>query len=104
MQQSTTASAEPERLLAAQPTLRVEDIVPACGGTEPISVINGRRWLYCFQPSSGKHCYLDVDNDLITWNRSFHPAFSPELEGTEEELQPLVRREKAAAEVELFYF
>jgi hypothetical protein len=58
----------------------MSDIVPACGGTEPISVINGRRWQYEFQPSTGRHGYLDVDNDLITWHRSFHPAHSPELE------------------------
>ena len=59
-------------------------IIPACGGTEPVSVINGRRWQYCYHPASGRHCYLDVDNDVVTWHRSFHPAFAPELEGCKE--------------------
>lgn len=56
------------------------DLVPACGGTEPVTIVNGRRWQYCFHPASGRHCYLDVDNDLVTWHRSFHPSFSPEYE------------------------
>lgn len=58
----------------------MSDILPACGGTEPVSVINGKRWQYVYEPSTGRHGYLDVDNDLITWNRSFHPATHPELE------------------------
>lgn len=62
----------------------MSDVVPACGGTEPISVINGRRWQYVYQPASGRHGYLDVDNDLITWHRSFHPAFAPQFEGLDE--------------------
>ncbi|RCW63981.1 hypothetical protein DET61_11622 [Marinobacter nauticus] len=62
----------------------MSDVVPACGGTEPISVIKGRRWQYVYQPSSGRHGYLDVDNDLITWHRSFHPAFAPQFEGQSE--------------------
>lgn len=40
--------------------------VPACGGTEvPFTARSGRRLLYCWQPSTGKHAYLDVATDLI---------------------------------------
>lgn len=40
--------------------------VPACNQTEvPITTRNGRRLLYCFQPSSGKHAYLDLATDII---------------------------------------
>jgi hypothetical protein len=39
---------------------------PACGGTEtPFITRNRRRLLYCWQPSTGKHAYLDLDTDLI---------------------------------------
>lgn len=97
----------------------MDDLVPACGGNEPVALINGRRWQYCYHPTSGKHCYLDVDNDLITWNRSFHPAYTPELEGTQEpeiptglvqvcvlpgESGPLIISETRPPMVESFYF
>jgi hypothetical protein len=40
--------------------------VPACGGTEtPFSTRSGRRLLYCWQPSTNKHAYLDMSTDLI---------------------------------------
>jgi hypothetical protein len=40
--------------------------VPACGGTEvPFFTRSGRKLLYCFQPSSGRHAYLDMGTDLI---------------------------------------
>ena len=39
---------------------------PANGGTEvPFFTRGGRRLLYCWQPSSGAHAYLDCDTDLI---------------------------------------
>jgi hypothetical protein len=39
---------------------------PACGGTEtPFVSRSGRRLLYCYQPSTGKHAYLDCDTDTI---------------------------------------
>jgi hypothetical protein len=42
------------------------DWVPACGGTEtPFTARNGRRLLYCWQPSTGRHAYLDVTTDLM---------------------------------------
>lgn len=39
---------------------------PACGGTEtPFWTRNRRYLLYVWQPSTGKHAYLDVQTDLI---------------------------------------
>jgi hypothetical protein len=39
---------------------------PACGGTEtPFLSRSGARLLYCFQPSSGNHAYLNLDTDMI---------------------------------------
>jgi len=40
--------------------------VPACGGTErPFTSRSGKRLLYCWQPSTGKHAYLDCGSDII---------------------------------------
>lgn len=55
-------------------------LVPACDGTETPFTVNGRRWLYCYDTDLKQHGYLDIDNDIVVWNRSFHPAFSPEFE------------------------
>jgi hypothetical protein len=42
------------------------DWYPACGGTETVFRTRmGRRLLYCWQPTTGKHAYLDVDRDVI---------------------------------------
>lgn len=39
---------------------------PANGGAEePFWTRNRRRLLYCWQPSTGRHAYLDVQTDLI---------------------------------------
>ena len=39
---------------------------PANGGTEePFVTRTRRRLLYCWQPSTGGHAYLDLDTDLI---------------------------------------
>lgn len=39
---------------------------PACGGTEtPFLSRSGRRLLYCWQPSTGNHAYLDLGTDII---------------------------------------
>lgn len=43
--------------------------VPANGGTEaPTLYRTGRILLYCYQPSTGKHAYLDCGTDLILSN------------------------------------
>ena len=40
--------------------------VPANGGTEkPFLTRERRRLLYIWQPSTGKHAYLDCDTDII---------------------------------------
>lgn len=39
---------------------------PASGGTEePFITRNRYRLLYCWQPSTGKHAYLNLDTDII---------------------------------------
>lgn len=39
---------------------------PANGGTEePYWTRNGRRVLYVWQPSTGRHAYLDLGTDMI---------------------------------------
>ena len=39
---------------------------PACGGTETVfTTRTGFRLLYCWQPSTGKHAYINVDTDMI---------------------------------------
>ena len=40
--------------------------LPANNGTEtPFTTRTGKRLLYVWQPSTGKHAYLDCDTDLI---------------------------------------
>lgn len=39
---------------------------PACGGTEtPFHTRTGHTLLYCWQPSTGRHAYLDCQTDVI---------------------------------------
>lgn len=54
-------------LLKAQDEARDQgDWQPANGGSEvPFVTRNKRRLLYCWQPSTGRHAYLDLDQDLI---------------------------------------
>lgn len=43
--------------------------IPACGGTEvPFFTRAGHKVLYCWQPSTGKHAYLDMGTDIIIPN------------------------------------
>lgn len=55
-----------EQLAAAEAKRNNGDWVPGCGGTE-VSFItrSGRKLLYCYQPSTGKHAYLDLGTDII---------------------------------------
>lgn len=40
--------------------------VPACGGTEvPFITRNRYKLLYCWQPSTGRHAYLNCETDII---------------------------------------
>jgi hypothetical protein len=39
---------------------------PACGGTEvPFISRSGVKMLYCWQPSTGKHGYIDCGRDML---------------------------------------
>jgi hypothetical protein len=39
---------------------------PANGGTETAFITRNRfRLLYCYQPSTGRHAYLNCDTDII---------------------------------------
>lgn len=54
------------RLLEAQKKAEQGNWFPACDGTEvPFTTRTGKRLLYCYQPSTGKHAYLDLDSDII---------------------------------------
>lgn len=40
--------------------------IAACGESEvPFWTRTGRRLLYCYQPSTGRHAYLDCGTDII---------------------------------------
>jgi hypothetical protein len=40
--------------------------VPASGGTEvPFTSRSGRRLLYCYQATTGRHAYLDCGTDIV---------------------------------------
>jgi len=56
-------------------------ITPACSGEEKPFTVNGVRWQYVWQSSTGLHGYHNLDTDIITWHRSFHPSFNPKFEG-----------------------
>ena len=39
---------------------------PACGGTEKeFTSRGGHRLLYCWQPATGRHAYLNLDTDIV---------------------------------------
>ena len=55
-----------EILEARQKKAENGDWVPACGGTEvPFMSRSGLRLLYCYQPTTGRHAYLDTGCDMI---------------------------------------
>lgn len=55
-----------EMLQAANQKKAQGNWVPANNETEtPFTTRTGRRLLYCYQPSTGRHAYLDCDQDLI---------------------------------------
>lgn len=42
------------------------DWVPACGGTSiPFYTRTRHHLIYCWQPATGRHAYLDLKSDLI---------------------------------------
>lgn len=51
--------------------------LPACGGTEaPFVSRSGKRLQYVWQPSTGKHAYLDLDSDIILSNEEAEVALA----------------------------
>jgi len=51
---------------AAMTRLRQGPWVPASNGTEvPFTTRGGFRLLYCWQPSTGDHAYLDLGRDMF---------------------------------------
>jgi len=49
--------------------------IPACGGSEtPFHTRTGKYLLYCWNPGTGKHAYLDLSNDLILSNEDAFAA------------------------------
>ena len=47
--------------------------VPASGGTEtPFNTRTGDRMLYCYNPNTGKHAYLDLGSDMIVADNDLH--------------------------------
>jgi len=54
------------RLLEAQKRAEQGNWFPACDGTEvPFTTRTGMRLLYCYQPTTGRHAYLDLGSDII---------------------------------------
>ena len=49
-------------------------IVPACGGAEQPFTVNGTRWLYVWDNHDLRHGYLNLDTDIVNWDREFHPS------------------------------
>ena len=56
----------PEILAERQAKREQGNWYPANGGTEVAFVTRtGYRLLYCWQPSTGRHAYLNLDTDII---------------------------------------
>ena len=55
-----------EHLAALDASRAQGNWVPACGGTEvPFTTRTGFRLLYCWQPSTGRHAYINLDTDIL---------------------------------------
>ena len=39
--------------------------IPACGGTETPFLMRGYRLLYCFNPATKEHNYINLDTDCV---------------------------------------
>jgi hypothetical protein len=54
--------------------LKADHWVPANGGTEtPFIARDGKRLLWCYNPATGKHAYLDCRSDVVlTDEEAFH--------------------------------
>jgi hypothetical protein len=55
-----------EQIADRQAKLEQGNWLPACGGTEqPFVTRTGRRLQYFWQPSTGRHAYIDLGTDII---------------------------------------
>jgi hypothetical protein len=55
-----------EQIEAIQYARSNSDWFPANGGTEmPFRSRSGIRMLYCWQPSTGRHAYLNCNTDML---------------------------------------
>lgn len=55
-----------ERIGALEKKAAEGNWTPACGGTEvPFTTRTGRRLLYCWQQTTGRHAYLDMGTDIV---------------------------------------
>lgn len=49
--------------------------IPACGGTEvPFVSRSGIRMLWCWNPGTGQHAYLNCDTDIVMSNHEAEQA------------------------------
>jgi len=63
---ASAALSVPAKLKAHAEKKAQGDWRPGCGGTEePFYTRSGKRLLYCYQPSTGRHAYLDLGSDII---------------------------------------
>lgn len=54
------------KLVAARKAAEQGNWFPANNGTEtPFTSRTGKRLLYCYQPTTGHHAYLDLGSDII---------------------------------------
>ena len=55
--------------------LHVDNWLPACNGTEtPYYTRSGRRVLYCWNPATGEHGYIDMNSDILMTQSEFEAA------------------------------
>lgn len=54
---------------------RLDVWVPANGGTEVPFMKDGRRFLYVYNPATGKHGMLDMSSDTIIDDLEYYATF-----------------------------
>ena len=64
-----------ERLDERQRNAQAGNWVPACGGTERPFTMRGYRLQYLWQPSTGRHAYLNCDTDILLTDKEFSALF-----------------------------
>ena len=50
--------------------------VVACGGAEPVMTVKGTRVQYMWQPSTRRHAYYNLDNDMFLSDEETEILFS----------------------------